>query len=176
MPDISFRQATPSDAVCIAVLATQVFLDTYAIEGIRLQLANEALENYSPGALSALLAKPGVSFIIAERTSHLIAFAQLTDDSTHHLLGSGLFTELNRLYVQRPFTRRGIGKSLIQRAEARASAQGATALWLTAWADNHRALAFYASQGYKDLGATPFSYQGDDYENRVLAKALPSRR
>jgi hypothetical protein len=57
MPDISFRQGTRSDAVCIAVLATQVFLDTYAIEGIRPPLANEALENYSPDAISGLFAK-----------------------------------------------------------------------------------------------------------------------
>jgi hypothetical protein len=37
---------------------------------------------------------------------------------------------------------------------------------------NRRALAFYASRAYKDLGATTYVFENEQYENRVLAKAL----
>src|SRR4051812_17376757 len=35
MNEIVFRPATPADALCLGVLSTQVFLDTYALAGIR---------------------------------------------------------------------------------------------------------------------------------------------
>jgi len=34
--DLSIRVGTPEDALCIGVLGMQVFLDTYATDGIRL--------------------------------------------------------------------------------------------------------------------------------------------
>ncbi|MEO8132440.1 MAG: hypothetical protein ABI831_00440 [Betaproteobacteria bacterium] len=43
-PGIAFRLATDTDALCIGVPATQVFLDTYATDGIRPSLALEVLE------------------------------------------------------------------------------------------------------------------------------------
>ncbi|MDR6580216.1 hypothetical protein J2X88_005123 [Pseudomonas extremaustralis] len=38
------RDAIPQDALCIGVLGMQVFLDTYATEGIRTSIATEALQ------------------------------------------------------------------------------------------------------------------------------------
>src|SRR5947199_372532 len=107
--DLTFRAAVDADALCIGVLATQVFLDSYATEGIRPSLAREVLEHLSTNVVSALLSNPNGRFIVAERARHLVAFAQLTCGSTQELVPSGSATELNRLYVQEPFTRKGIG-------------------------------------------------------------------
>ena len=38
-PEILFRPAEPADALCLGVLSTQVFLDTYATHGIRRAVA-----------------------------------------------------------------------------------------------------------------------------------------
>lgn len=40
VPSINIRDACLGDALCIGVLGMQVFLDTYATEGIRRSLAN----------------------------------------------------------------------------------------------------------------------------------------
>ena len=46
-PDaIIFRPATPADALCLGVLSTQVFLDTYATQGVSPSLAREALAQH----------------------------------------------------------------------------------------------------------------------------------
>jgi GNAT superfamily N-acetyltransferase len=170
--DVTFRVAVDADALCIGVLATQVFLDSYATEGIRPSLAREVLEHLSTNAVSALLANPNARLIVAERAGHMVAFAQLTCGSTQELVPSGTAAELIRLYVQEPFTRKGVGTVLLRRAEAIAASEGASTLWLTGWVCNRRALAFYASRGYKDLGATTYVFENEQYENRVLAKAL----
>ena len=46
--DFTLRPAQREDALCISGLATQVFLDTYATDGMRSDLAEEALSVYAP--------------------------------------------------------------------------------------------------------------------------------
>jgi len=168
--DITFREAGTSDALCIGVLGTQVFLDTYATEGIRPSVAREVLEYFSTDAISALLSNPAITFIVAELSGHMIGFAQVIYGSTHELVAAGNTAELDRLYVQERFSGKGIGAGLLRRAEAWAAEQGASAMWLTVWAENRRALAFYARQGYKDVGASVYVFEGDRYETRIFVR------
>ena len=80
--------------------------------------------------------------------------------------------ELQRLYVQRNFQGQGLGRALLARVEAAALERGAGTLWLAAWAGNTRALAFYARQGYADIGATDHVFEEQRFENRVFVRAL----
>ena len=174
-PAVTLRAATAADTLCIGVLATQVFLDTYATGGIRPSLAREVLEHLSTSAISALLARPATVFIVAEVSGHMVGFAQVTLGARHPLVAGGIQAELNRLYVHTRFSGQGIGKALLRRAERQAAEHGASAMWLTAWVENGRALAFYASRGYTDVGATPYVFETEAYENRVFAAALDER-
>ncbi len=167
---VSFRLATAADALCIGVVGTQVFLDTYAPEGIRPALANEVLEHFSTAAIATLLARPDTSFMLAEVANHLVGFCEVTHGQGHALALPGPTAEVHRLYVQRPFLGRGIGKALLHLSERHAHELGAASCWLTAWVENQRALRFYAGQGYRDVGMDIYVFQGDEYENRVLAR------
>lgn len=171
----ALRLADVDDALCISVLATQVFLDTYATDGIRPSLAREVREHLSVEAVTAHLSQPNARFIVAERAAHLIGFAQLS-------LGRPLSVDpqrpaagLNRLYVLARFAGTGIGTALLRRAEALAADQGCALLWLTSWVGNTRALAFYGRRGYKDVGSSTYSFEGEHYENRVFARELEPR-
>ena len=170
--DIHFRPGTAADALCLGVLALQVFLDTYATEGIRPTVAREVLEQFSTEAMRAKLAQPDTHFIVAERAGHLLAFAHLTLGTVHEHVPQRPSAELDRLYVQERFTGRGVGKALLTRAEAFARREGVAAMWLTTWVGNTRALAFYPLRGYRDCGATLYEFQNEQHENRVFVKAL----
>ena len=170
--DICVREAGAADALCLHALATQVFLDTYAPQGIRAPVAREAQQELSVAAFLERLAAPSVRVLLAEREGFLVGFAGVTLGATHALVGKGPAAELSRLYVQSPFTRGGIGSLLLRRVEALASAAGASTLWLTAWVGNARALAFYASQGYEELGSTDHEFENERFENRLFARAL----
>jgi ribosomal protein S18 acetylase RimI-like enzyme len=174
LPDaIQIRPARASDALCLGVLATQVFLDTYATQGIKPSIANEVLRAFSTPAMAALLARPDTTRVwVAEQDGHLIGFAQATLGTPQALAPAGHQAELDRLYVQEPFTGQGLGRALLQTAEQAMAQQGATVMWLTPWVHNHRALAFYARQGYADHGHVIFEMDGELVDNRVLATAL----
>lgn len=167
---ITFRPATPGDAVCLGVLSTQVFLDTYAPHGVDPTLADEVLAKHSVAVYQALLAEPGVAIVLAECAGYLVGFAQTRDAQRHPLVPAAAAAELCRLYVQERFTGRGVGRDLLRQAEKAAAARGAEMLWLTAWEGNVRALRFYPRCGYEDLGGTVYSFGGQDFPNRLFGK------
>ena len=169
---IELRAARDSDALSLGVLGTQVLLDTYATEGVRPAIAAEVLRSFSTGAMEALLASPRIRVWVAEANGHLVGFAQVTIDAAQTLVETVRPAELDRLYVQERFTGAGLGGRLLRVAEEGASDLGASALWLTPWVYNKRALAFYAKHGYADLGANWFEMDGERHQNRVLAKTI----
>jgi GNAT superfamily N-acetyltransferase len=173
--DLSLRLAVPVDARCIGVLGTQVFLDTYAPQGVRPLIADEVLEHFSTDAIAHLLAQPATVFIVAESAGHLIGFAQLTRGAKPPQGDAVDSVELARLYVLERFAGRGVGTRLLRESERWAVSTDASMIWLTAWVGNGRALAFYAAQGYADTGTTFYDFQGELYENRLFVKDLATR-
>jgi len=170
--DIILRPATKDDALCLSVLAMQVFLDTYATEGIRPDLAREVLNYYSPKVFGERLNCPTCSFIIAEKADHIIGFIE-TESGTkcpETSMQNGL--EVVRLYIQRPFMRKGIGRVLLTQAEKIALRKGSPFIWLTAWSGNSSALSFYKACGYSDIGITTHVIEGIAYENRIFVKTI----
>jgi ribosomal protein S18 acetylase RimI-like enzyme len=166
---IVYRTATPEDALLLSVLATQVFLDTYATSGVGIDLAKEVSTVYSTGAFKHRLQEPGGEITVAATGENLVAFLDLDSTSKCPVLSvHGL--EVMRLYVQAPFRRRGVGQALMSLAERKALDQHAGNVWLTAWSGNARALAFYSALGYRDQGVTQYIIEGKAYENRVFAK------
>lgn len=166
------RDAIPQDALCIGVLGMQVFLDTYATEGIRSAIAKEALHAFAPESIAQLIAEPGTALIVAEVNNHLVGFAQIQLEAGHAMIDAANVAELQRLYIQERFTGRGIGNQLLHAAEQRAASAGAALLWATVWAGNARALGFYPRRGYAVLGAPTYTFQGETHENRLFGKAL----
>lgn len=170
-PAMALRLGTGPDAVTVAALATQVFLDTYAADGLRPDLAREAFTLYSADAFAARLAEPARAFLLAESAGHLTGFAEILLVDREAPAGGAKGAELVRLYVQPKAQGRGIGRALLASAEKLALRMPVSTLWLTAWEGNARARAFYARAGYADVGAAVHAIEGRAYANRVLARS-----
>ena len=166
------RAGLPDDAMTISALAIQVFLDTYATAGVRPDLAREALREYAAEAFGARLREPQRRFVLAERGDALLGFAEVGLAEAPAPDGGVRGAERIRLDVQPAAQGLGLGRQLIRAAEALAAEAGLGALWLTAWDGNHRARGFYAREGYDDVGATSYSFEGNSYGNRVLVRSL----
>ncbi|WP_263262398.1 GNAT family N-acetyltransferase [Pseudomonas sp. RIT-PI-S] len=164
------RIASPEDALSLGLLGIQVFLDTYATEGVRDSIAQAALDAFSPATLSNVMATPGTLLVVAEINHHLVGFAQIALHTEHNLIANSNAAQLQRLYVQERFTGKGIGFALLQSAERHARLGGAPLLWATVWVGNPRALGFYPRQGYEYLGPTSYTLQNETHENALFAK------
>jgi GNAT superfamily N-acetyltransferase len=170
--DLRFRHGVPADASTISALASQVFLDTYAAEGIRPDLAAEVVDVYRIERFAERLAEPSRAFVLAERGTGLVGFAEIMVRSQRAPNTDIDGAELVRLYVQPKAQRLGLGGQLIDRAEQLATDAGLAALWLTAWVGNAQALAFYDARAYTLAGTTLYTFQGNSYVNNVLVKRL----
>jgi diamine N-acetyltransferase len=170
----SIRVATAADAEPISALAIQVFLDTYATEGVRPDLANEAFAEYGPDVFLQRLNQAGRIFFLAELNAGLLGFAEVLRDRRESPVPGIGGSELVRLYVQPIAQRNGIGRALLQQAERCATAAGSSGVWLSAWEHNTRALAFYQSQRYEDVGRALYVIQGQAFGNRIFSKSVVS--
>ena len=171
--EISLRPATTADALCLGVLATQVFLDTYAFAGITKDVATEVRDAFSTEAFGNILSADSTFITVAVYGGALVGFSQTTIGAHQSLAPPGGQAELERLYVQEPFTNCGVGSRLLKEHEALAAEQNATVLWLSPWVGNHRALRFYTKHDYKDYGLIYFHMGQHKVENRVYAKCVP---
>ena len=171
---LSIRIGSVADAETISALAIQVFLDTYATEGVSPGLAKEAFAEYGQAIFAQRLGQEGRSFYLAERNAALLGFAEVQQDHTESPIPGVGGSQLVRLYVQPQAQRSGIGRTLLQATERCALDARTAGVWLSAWEHNARALAFYSRQHYEDVGHAQYVIQGQSFGNRVLFRPVVS--
>ena len=169
------RVAGPNDAESISGLAILVFLSTYAAEGLRADLTREALTVCSVARFAAALADPQQRLVCIESRHHLLAFSQLSLTPAAACVGAPVGYELIRLYVHPAFQRQRLGRRLLADVEEQCRKR-TQSLWLTAWSGNRRALDFYLAVGFHDIGAKPYVFESQTYENRILLKSFDRAR
>jgi diamine N-acetyltransferase len=165
-PHISFRTASLADKQNLAALTIQVWLHTYATDGVRHDISAYVLSEFTAEKFATLINNPQYRLLIAENKGHLIAYAMLDLATSNADLPSA---ELKTFYVQEAFTGQGIGKQLLAYLERNLNQQ---AYWLSVNSNNTRAIAFYAHQAFVQHGVTYFEFGGNQYENKVLVKHL----
>jgi ribosomal protein S18 acetylase RimI-like enzyme len=176
-PSLDIRSGSLDDANRLAVLATQVWLHTYATSGITADIAEYVLHELTPEKYLALLNDPTCQLLAAASGESLVGLA-VVKFGIPCPAGNYSSAELQTLYVQEHFVGCGAGKSLLRAAETEARQRSNGVLWLAVNAKNARAIAFYAHQGYTKVGTTYFVLGEGRHENHVLigADAQPLRQ
>ena len=105
------RLAKKNDCKNLAALSIQVWLHTYATEGVRNEISNYVLTTFTEKYYLDLLEKPSYKiFAYVERTN-LLGFIVVNLDSFFKSEANGF--EICTFYVQEHFQNQGIGKSLL---------------------------------------------------------------
>ncbi|WP_434631187.1 GNAT family N-acetyltransferase [Chromobacterium sp. CV08] len=165
------RAARPDDAACLAALSIQVWLNTYAVDGVRQALADYVFDAFTPATLAALIADPSRRLLVVELDGHLLGYVQLKRDSPCDGF-DGPALEMERLYLMEGHTGRGLGRRLTMAARQwAASLPGQPRLWLTVWHRNERAIAFYRRMGMTVHGEWHFELEGARQLNYVMLDA-----
>ncbi|MDP2370013.1 GNAT family N-acetyltransferase [Rhodoferax sp.] len=149
------------------MLATQVWLHTYATDGVSTEIADYVLAELTPARFTAALRDASIRVRIADHNNNLAGFSLVKFNATCPQARSAV-AELQTLYVQAHFIGTGLGKRLLQDAETVARKHANTALWLTVNAQNRRAIDFYDHLGYRKVGTTYFVLGTQRHENHVL--------
>ena len=162
--------ATPNDSEIIAAISIEVWLDTYAVEGISSDFANYVLNTYSPGEIQAQMEQPGTTFILFRDNDLVLGYAKLVlrADPVSDTSGTA---EVETLYVRRHHQGQGIGKWLLDKAFDLAAQAGEDRLFVTVFHENHKALAFYEKHGLVVDGTWTFMLNGNPVPNVILRRS-----
>lgn len=166
----TIRQAIPDDAECLAALATQVWLHTYATDGISTVMARYVLAQFGVAKFAATLTQECSTVLVAAVNGHTVGYALVNAELA--CPGGGPGVEVATLYVQEHFTGQGIGSALLRECQQAAQQRtGSCAIWLTVNAQNLPAIAFYQKHGLAKTGTAYFDLGGEMHENHVMVSA-----
>lgn len=167
---VTIREATAADAINLAALAIQVWLDTYATAGIRTGLSEYVFTELSPGRFADTVTSGDNEVFLAQREGHVIGFGILKTRSecpASHLYRA----ELDMLYVQERFCGQRVGSRLLEEVETRCRATE-RGLWLSVWQHNQRAISFYEAHHFDIIGEIDIELDTEKHRNIVFGKTM----
>ena len=168
MLDIEIRIADKKDAELIATVSRETFYDTYAAENTEANMAKFLEEQFSKTMLIEEVGAIGNSFFLAYIDGVLAGYLKLKEAIHPQIVGSTAI-EISRIYVFKPFIGKAVGKALMQTAVNFARSHQKDWIWLIAWKENKRALAFYQKNGFEIFAESIFVL-GDDHQNDWFLK------
>lgn len=149
------------------MLAAQVWLHTYATDGISVVIARYVLAELSAAKFAAMLTRECSTVLVAEVNGHTVGYALVKEGVA--CPNGGPNVEVASLYVQEHFVGKGIGSALLRACQQLALLRtGSSAVWLTVNAKNYPAIAFYKKHGLAQTGTAYFELGGEKHENHVL--------
>lgn len=171
--DWQLRQASKTDVDRLALIGAATFLETFAgiLDGSAI-IAHCARE-HSPQAYERYLEKGAIAWLAEVMPGGApVAFALLAEADIPGTAPDGSDLELKRIYALSRMHGSGVGHALLTEAVEHASHRSARRLLLGVYAHNARALAFYARQGFGQIGERKFQVGDKEYDDLVLARKL----
>jgi diamine N-acetyltransferase len=166
------RPAEPGDAAMLAELAARIFVETYAPDNRREDVDAFVAQAFGPDLQAREIADPATCYLIAEVDGAPAGYVLLRPDPAPECIPAGRTLSIARFYVDHAWHGRGIAHALMDAALAEAAARGASAVWLTVWERNDRALAFYRKRGFTIVGEMPFTMGADVQNDHVMLREL----
>ena len=169
---VTIRACGPGDERALALVGKATFLETYAgVLDVADVLDHCDVEHGAP-RYAAWLKTPGYRLWIAEVEGGAPVGYAVLGSVDLPLETSVRDMELKRIYLLHRFHGEGVGRRLMQAALEAATTAGARRLLLGVYDGNHRALAFYARQGFIETGRKPFQVGSRVYDDLVLGRPL----
>ena len=112
------------------------------------------------------------AFFFAVHECTPVGYLKLNQGSAQTVLSNDQAVEIERIYVDRLFKGRGIGKTFILKAEEFANASRAKYLWLGVWEHNEQAIRFYEKNGFVKFSHHIFKLGDDEQTDLILKKTL----
>jgi GNAT superfamily N-acetyltransferase len=162
--------ASVADAPVLERLFRESFVATfghiYADADLTSFLADADLE-----AWQEELADPALPVLLAESGGKPAGFARVGPGTLPIEKPAGAL-ELRQLYLLAPWQGTGVARELMAWALAEARRRAAPALYLSVYAENHRARRFYERFGFEEVGAFEFMVGNHADDERIMRLEL----
>lgn len=168
---IGYRDATITDGPALADMGRRCFVETFGPHFPPDDMAIHLGRMFGPEGLPRELRQPKLRIRMAEDDGAIAAYLKLAPMSlpVPHEPDA---LEIKQLYVLEPWQGAGVATVLMDWAVETTRADGAPAIYLSVWEHGHRAIAFYARHGFKQVGVAPFQLGTRAYQDPVMRLGL----
>lgn len=166
------RKALPGEAAELAALAEALFRQSYGPTHPEPELSRYVARTFSNEKFARDLADPRTTVLVVEEapSGRLVGYAILRDGSP---VGEQLAEderkpiEIVRFYVDQRWHGSGVAQALMTECVVEADRRERDVIWLQAWQEAARALAFYRKMGFAVRGTATFEF-GDRVDDDFL--------
>lgn len=178
------RPAGPADAPAVAEAGARLFREAYGPTHPEPALTPYLADSFGRASIERILGDPDAALLVAERADRadLVGYAHLrmaAPDAASTVLTRALPgrrpMEVVRFYVAAQFHGQGLAPALMAACDAEARAREADVLWLQAWQEAGRALAYYEKAGFERIGTAIFQFGQRQDHDFVLARRVARR-
>jgi ribosomal protein S18 acetylase RimI-like enzyme len=157
------RRALPGEAAKLSALAAELFRQGYGETHPEPEHSRYVARTFSTQVFERDLTDPRTTVLVAEEgpTGALIGYAVLRDGSpsgNQLTAKEGQAVEILRFYVDEKWHGAGVAQALMTACVLEATTRGRDVIWLQAWQQAARALAFYRKMGFAVVGTTKFAF------------------
>ena len=165
------RQALPGEEAKLSALAGALFRQGYGETHPEPELSRYVARTFSTERFAGYLTDPRVVVLVAEEApaGPLAGYAILRDGSPagDQLAERKSSVEIVRFYVDQKWHGGGVAQALMAACVLEATNRGRDVIWLQAWQQAARALAFYMKMGFVVAGSAKFEF-GDRMDDDFL--------
>lgn len=165
---MKIRPASPSDARSLSAFGARTFEVAFGPDNNPDDLRDYLESHYGPNIQREEIFDPAIPTLLAEDEGVLVGFVQIRLGSNHPSVSSDVPAELWRIYIEPERMGSGLAQALLKAARVLARSHGATALWLSVWQKNPRAIAFYRKEGFQIVGEKDFWVGSDQQFDYVM--------
>lgn len=171
--DVTIYRGSVADAAELADFAARSFKEAFSTYNRPDDMQAHFAATYGPAQQAAELADPLVATILARSGGELVAYAQVRQNPPPPCVTHAAPIELHRFYVDRRAHGTGMASTLMHEVHRAAREFQGRHIWLGAWEQNPRAIAFYKKAMFVDVGSTFYMVGPDKQVDRVMVSVVP---
>lgn len=175
MTDLIIARATEADIPDLGVIGPAAYAAAYHEDWDDAVGFARQIWTFGPEPMRIFLSRSDTRTWIARQDSVGVGFLTMVLGSLEPIGNRAKGAEIPRIYLLPGARRGGIGKKLLEQAEAQAKSEGCDYVWLDVMEHAEWARAAYARWGFADIGGKVFSgglRPGRSRGMRVLVKDL----
>lgn len=170
--EITIRRAELTDLENLSVLKQQVWISTYATEGLTEEFSRYVLSEYSLENERKSITDKNKQILVATINECMVGCSEvlLSPKKPTNLVEPCL--EISTLYILERFQGIGVGKQLLTECIKNIEQMHFDKVWLTVYFKNEKAIEFYTSQNFNCIGDTDFPLGDNKYKNYIMLKNI----
>jgi ribosomal protein S18 acetylase RimI-like enzyme len=168
---IQIVEVVLEDLPLLQEISKRTFYDSFAAmntaENMKFHLDN----HFTLEKLTLEILNRDSKFFFAIQDGSPVGYLKINQGPAQTVLPNDQALEIERIYVDRLFKGKGIGKIFISKVIEIANASRAKYLWLGVWENNATAIRFYENNGFEKFSKHIFKL-GDDEQTDLLFRKM----